>query len=106
MTTTTTSFFFCFLGKHKRLEHKNNQANNSNSADLNLGTKEPEPQGNSRDAVVPVPVRTYDQFLQYLQQKDARIQIDTLPFDGKNRVLYCKLLTQQKILNEQAQTEK
>ena len=35
-------------------------------------------------------VRNYDQFIQYLLQKDSRIQLETLPFDGKNQVLYLK----------------
>jgi hypothetical protein len=35
-----------------------------------------------------VPVRTYEQFLQYLRQKDPRIQQATLPVCGKNQVLY------------------
>jgi hypothetical protein len=33
-------------------------------------------------------VRTYDQFLQYLKEKDTRIQQATLPVCGKNQVLY------------------
>jgi hypothetical protein len=39
-------------------------------------------------AVSAVPVRTYEQFLQYLRQKDPRIQQATLPICGKNQVLY------------------
>ena len=33
-------------------------------------------------------VHTYDDFLQYLLQKDARLQQTVLPFDGKNRCIY------------------
>ena len=33
-------------------------------------------------------VRTYDQFLEYLLAKDARLQIETLPFDGRNKVVF------------------
>jgi len=34
------------------------------------------------------PVRSYDDFLQYLLDKDSSLQIATLPFDGKNKVIY------------------
>jgi hypothetical protein len=35
------------------------------------------------------PVTTYQQLLQYLVAKDpARIRIATLPFQGRNKVLY------------------
>ena len=33
-------------------------------------------------------VRTYDQFLEYLLSKDERLQIESLPFEGKNKVIY------------------
>lgn len=39
-----------------------------------------------------LPVRTYDDFLKYLMQKDKDIQMATLPFDGKNIVLYKKVI--------------
>ena len=35
-----------------------------------------------------IPVRSYDEFLQYLMDKDDRIQMATLPFEGKNKVIY------------------
>eukprot|EP00956_Cyclotella_meneghiniana_P037021 scaffold133855_cov77-Cyclotella_meneghiniana.AAC.3 len=34
------------------------------------------------------PVRSYDTFLKYLMQKDNEIKMTTLPFEGKNVVLY------------------
>ena len=34
------------------------------------------------------PVRAYEDFLKYLMQKDEEIQMTTLPFEGKNVVLY------------------
>ena len=34
------------------------------------------------------PVRSYDDFLQYLLDKDSGLQMTTLPFDGKNKVIY------------------
>lgn len=34
------------------------------------------------------PVRSYDTFLKYLMQKDSEIEMTTLPFEGKNVVLY------------------
>ena len=33
-------------------------------------------------------VRTYDEFLQYLLEKDDRLRKETLPFAGKNQVIY------------------
>jgi hypothetical protein len=36
----------------------------------------------------PMPVRTYDEFLKYLIQKDDGIKMTTLPIEGKNVVLY------------------
>jgi len=33
-------------------------------------------------------VRSYDDFLQYLLDKDSGLQMATLPFDGKNKVIY------------------
>jgi hypothetical protein len=35
-----------------------------------------------------VPVTTYDDFLQYLLEKDDRLQKATLPFEGRNQVIY------------------
>jgi hypothetical protein len=35
-------------------------------------------------------VQTYEQFLDYLLQKDARLQRATLPFEGRNQVIYFK----------------
>ena len=35
-----------------------------------------------------LPVRTYDEFLKYLMQKDNGIKMSTLPIEGKNVVLY------------------
>jgi hypothetical protein len=35
-------------------------------------------------------VRSYEQFMQYLLEKDDRLRIETLPFEGKNRVIYYK----------------
>ena len=35
-----------------------------------------------------VSVRSYDDFLQYLMAKDDAIKRSTLPFEGKNIVLY------------------
>lgn len=37
-----------------------------------------------------IPVRSYNDFLEYLMQKDDGIQMYTLPFEGKNIVLYKK----------------
>ena len=36
------------------------------------------------------PVRSYDDFLQYLMDKDDGLQIGVLPFEGKNKVIYKK----------------
>lgn len=33
-------------------------------------------------------VRTYEEFLQYLLTKDERLRIETLPFEGRNKVIY------------------
>lgn len=33
-------------------------------------------------------VRTYDQFLDYLLSKDDRLKLETLPFEGRNKVIY------------------
>jgi hypothetical protein len=35
-------------------------------------------------------VRSCEQFMQYLLEKDDRLRIETLPFEGKNRVIYYK----------------
>ena len=35
-------------------------------------------------------VRTYEQLLQYLLEKDDRLRMETLPFRGKNQVIYYK----------------
>jgi hypothetical protein len=35
-----------------------------------------------------VPVTTYEEFLQYLLEKDDRLQRATLPFEGRNQVIY------------------
>jgi hypothetical protein len=35
-------------------------------------------------------VRTYEQLLQYLLEKDDRLRMETLPFHGKNQVIYYK----------------
>jgi hypothetical protein len=34
------------------------------------------------------PVCTYDQFLEYLLSKDDRLRVETLPFEGRNKVIY------------------
>lgn len=34
--------------------------------------------------------RTYDEFLRYLLEKDDRLSRETLPFEGKNQVIYCR----------------
>jgi hypothetical protein len=36
-----------------------------------------------------IPVTTYEEFLQYLLEKDERLQRATLPFEGRNQVIYC-----------------
>eukprot|EP00980_Cylindrotheca_fusiformis_P004029 scaffold880_cov132-Cylindrotheca_fusiformis.AAC.25 len=36
-------------------------------------------------------VRTYDQFLNYLLAKDDRLKLETLPFEGRNQVIYLPL---------------
>ena len=36
------------------------------------------------------PVRTYEQFLQYLLNKDPRLRLESLGFEGKNKVIYFK----------------
>ena len=33
-------------------------------------------------------VRSYEDFVSYLQQKDARVQVERLPFQGRNVVLF------------------
>lgn len=33
-------------------------------------------------------VRTYNDFMQYLLEKDERLQVEALPFQGKNQVIY------------------
>lgn len=38
------------------------------------------------------PVRTYQDFLLYLLQKDERLRMTTLPFDGKNECIYLKVV--------------
>ena len=38
-----------------------------------------------------VPVRDYSEFLQYLLDKDESLQLATLPFEGKNIVIYRKV---------------
>jgi hypothetical protein len=35
-------------------------------------------------------VRTHDEFLEYLLEKDDRLKMETLVFRGKNQVIYCK----------------
>jgi hypothetical protein len=35
-----------------------------------------------------VPVRTHEQFCRYLKDKDARFQMDILPFDGRNIAIW------------------
>jgi hypothetical protein len=35
-------------------------------------------------------VRRYDDFLQFLLDKDARLRQETLSFEGKNKVIYLK----------------
>jgi hypothetical protein len=35
-------------------------------------------------------VRTYEQFLEYLLEKDERLKMECLPFQGRNCVIYCK----------------
>ena len=35
------------------------------------------------------PVRSIDEFCRYLMAKDPRIKAEFLPFEGRNRVLYC-----------------
>ena len=37
-------------------------------------------------------VRSYDEFIEYLQAKDPRIRLDRLPFQGRNIVLYMDAL--------------
>ena len=36
-------------------------------------------------------VHTYDEFVEFLLQKDPRLVCETLPFEGKNRVIYMKV---------------
>lgn len=38
-----------------------------------------------------VPVTGYDDFIQYLLDKDVSLQLHTLPFEGKNKVIYRKI---------------
>ncbi len=35
-------------------------------------------------------VLQYNEFIEYLMVKDSRIQMEYLPFDGRNKVLYVK----------------
>jgi hypothetical protein len=35
-----------------------------------------------------IPVTTYEEFLRYLLEKDDRLQRATLPFEGRNQVIY------------------
>jgi len=39
-----------------------------------------------------VPVRSYEDFLQYLMDKDNGLQMTSLPFEGKNKVIYKKVV--------------
>ena len=39
----------------------------------------------------PAAVRTYEDFLRYLLAKDGCLRTATLPFEGKNRVIYRKV---------------
>ena len=43
---------------------------------------------NGNDITKQVPVRTYEQFCDYLFQKDARFQRTVLPFDGRNIAIW------------------
>lgn len=43
------------------------------------------PERRSRDGTF---VATYSNFVQYLMEKDARIKTSSLPFAGRNQVLY------------------
>ena len=52
-------------------------------------TKKEEGHRTPRDATL-VPVRNYEDFLQYLLAKDDRLKMVTLPFEGKNKVIYKK----------------
>ena len=36
-----------------------------------------------------VQVRQYEQLLRYIQQKCPQTVLETLPFEGRNKVLYC-----------------
>jgi hypothetical protein len=42
-----------------------------------------------------VPVTTYEDFLQYLLEKDDRLQRATLPFEGRNQVIYYSTYKQE-----------
>jgi Methyltransferase domain len=44
-----------------------------------------------RDGNTKTPVRTYQDFLLYLLQKDPRLRQTTLPFEGKNECIYLKV---------------
>jgi len=46
----------------------------------------------SKRRVDGAPVRTYEQFLQYLLKKDDRLQQTRLPFEGKNECIYLKVV--------------
>jgi len=54
-------------------------------------TAGPSPAASSSSSLQGVPVRTYEQFLQYLLQKDPRLRRTQLPFDGKNECIYLKV---------------
>ena len=46
--------------------------------------------GQQQEQEQPRPVRTYEDFIEYLLLKNGNIQSHTLPFEGRNIVLYYK----------------
>lgn len=48
------------------------------------------------------PVRTYEEFISFLLEKDPRLCMATLPFDGKNQVIYLPPMPQQATRTEGA----
>jgi hypothetical protein len=47
-------------------------------------------------------VQTYEQFLEYLMQKDSRIKRATLPLEGKNQVIFLKVISTTQTSNPNA----
>lgn len=47
--------------------------------------------GSTDDHYISQNVQTYDDFIEYLLQKDSRLQMETLSFEGKNQVIFLQV---------------